>query len=136
MASKNNSKKLAQSPAAQRKPTKTNNVNLDAAKNDVITIVGIGASAGGLQALQAFFDELPNNTGMAYVVITHLHPEYESHLAELLQRHTEMPVRQVNGPIPIEQNHVYVIPPDRSLLIEDGEVATTPFTEPRGQRTP
>jgi two-component system, chemotaxis family, CheB/CheR fusion protein len=135
MASKEK-KKPAQSPAAQRKPGKTNNVNLDAAQNDTTTVVGIGASAGGLQTLQAFFEALPSNTGMAYVVITHLHPEHESHLAELLQTRTDMPVRQVMGPMPVEKDHVYVIPPNRGLVMEDGNVGTAPFTEPRGQRTP
>src|SRR5512134_279149 len=96
MASKSK-RQSPQSPAAQRKTSKTNKVNLHAMQNDEITVVGIGASAGGLKALQAFFETLPDNTGMAYVVITHLHPEHESHLAELLQRHTHMPVRQVDG---------------------------------------
>ena len=137
MASKNHkSKKPVRSPAPQRKSRKASNVNLHAARNDEFTIVGIGASAGGLQALQAFFEELPGDTGMAYVVITHLHPEHESHLAELLQRHTQMPVQQVTSSTPIEKDHVYVIPPDRGLILEDGKVSTAPFTEPRGQRTP
>src|SRR6266540_5966295 len=80
-----NKKQTSPSPAAQRKTQKTNKVNLHAEKNDEITVVGIGASAGGLKALQEFFEALPSSTGMAYVVITHLHPEHESHLAELLQ---------------------------------------------------
>ncbi len=66
-------KQISPSPAAQRKSRKTNKVNLDAKKNDEITVVGIGASAGGLKALQEFFEALPSDTGMAYVVITHLH---------------------------------------------------------------
>lgn len=77
MASKNN-KKPAQSPAAQRKSGSTSNVNRHTANSDGYAVVGIGASAGGLQALQVFFGALPDNTGMAYVVITHLHPEHES----------------------------------------------------------
>src|SRR5215510_5195374 len=60
-----------------------------------LTIVGIGASAGGLNALSSFFDALPLGTDMAFVVVTHLHPEHESHMAELLQRHTRMPTTQV-----------------------------------------
>ena len=98
--------------------------------------MGIGASAGGLQALQAFFEALPSDTGMAYVVITHLHPEYESHLAELLQTRTDMPVKQVTDSMPVEEDHVYVIPPNRGLIMEDGKVDTAEFTEPRGQRAP
>ncbi|HUF00403.1 MAG TPA: chemotaxis protein CheB [Anaerolineales bacterium] len=140
MASKSNTKSTtrqsARSPAAQRKPRKANNVNLHAAKNDEVTVVGIGASAGGLKALEAFFEALPSDTGMAYVVITHLHPEHESHMAELLQRHTQMPVQQVDGLVHVEKDHVYVIPPNRRLVMEDSQIDTTEFKEPRGQRAP
>src|SRR4026209_2427040 len=112
-------KQTAQPPATQRESRKTNKVNLYATQNDEITVVGIGASAGGLKALQEFFEALPGNTGMAYVVITHLHPEHESHLPELLQRHTQMPVSQVTGLVAVEKDHVYVIPPNRRLVMED-----------------
>jgi two-component system, chemotaxis family, CheB/CheR fusion protein len=123
-------------PAAQRKPKKTNKVNLHASQNDEITVVGIGASAGGLRALETFFETLPSDTGLAYVVITHLHPEHESHLAELLQRHTHMPVQQVNGLVHVEKDHVYVIPPNQRLVMEDSQIDTAEFMEPRGQRAP
>jgi two-component system, chemotaxis family, CheB/CheR fusion protein len=138
MASENNkkTKKPAQSPAAHRKTGETNKVNLNPSQNDEITVVGIGASAGGLKALRAFFEALPSKTGMAYVVITHLHPEHESHLAELLQRSTAMPVQQVNGLVPAEKDHVYVIPPDRRLVMQDSHIDTAEFKEPRGQRSP
>src|SRR5215216_5578389 len=129
-------KQIPQSSAPQRKSRKTNKVNLDAAQNDGITVVGIGASAGGLKALQEFFEALPSDTGMAYVVITHLHPEHESHLAELLQRHTHMPVRQVDGLVRVEKDHVYVIPPNRRLMMDDSQIDLTEFKEPRGQRAP
>jgi two-component system CheB/CheR fusion protein len=129
-------KQTSQSPAAQRKSRKTNKVNLHTQPNNEITVVGIGASAGGLKALQEFFEALPSNTGMAYVVITHLHPEHESHLPELLQRHTQMPVRQVTGLIMVEKDHVYVIPPNRRLVMEDSQIDLTEFKEPRGQRAP
>src|SRR5215207_4916344 len=129
-------KQTAPSPAAQRKTRKTNKVNLHASQNDEITVVGIGASAGGLKALEAFFEALPGGTGLAYVVITHLHPEHESHMAELLQRHTQMPVRQVDGLIHVEKDHVYVIPPNRRLVMEDSQIDIAGFDEPRGQRAP
>jgi len=129
-------KRSAQSPASQRKSSRPNNVNLHAAHNDEITVVGIGASAGGLRALQAFFEALPSDTGLAYVVITHLHPEYESHLPELLQTRTHMPVQQVNGLMTVEKDHVYVIPPNRRLVMEDSKIDTSEFSEPRGQRAP
>jgi two-component system, chemotaxis family, CheB/CheR fusion protein len=129
-------KQTPPSPAAHRKPRKTNKVNLHASQNDEITVVGIGASAGGLKALEAFFDSLPGETGLAYVVITHLHPEHESHMAELLQRHTQMPVQQVDGLVHVEKDHVYVIPPNRRLVMEDSQIDIAGFDEPRGQRAP
>src|SRR5215208_6766501 len=129
-------KQTPKSPAAQRKSSKRNKANLYASQNDEITIVGIGASAGGLKALQEFFEALPENTGLAYVVITHLHPQYESHLAELLHRHTPMPVRQVTGLVAVEKDHVYVIPPNRRLVMEDSKIDLSEFSEPRGHRAP
>ena len=98
--------------------------------------MGIGASAGGLKALQSFFDALPADTGMAYVVITHLHPAYESHLPEILQSHTRMPVTQVIRQVDVERDHVYVIPPNRRMVMADSKLDVAEFNEPRGHRTP
>jgi len=98
--------------------------------------VGIGASAGGLKALQLFFQEIPPSTGAAYVVIVHLEPTHNSELAEILARKTQMPVQQVNQKAPLEPNKIFVIPPNRRLLITDHEIATFPFDEPRGRRSP
>ena len=100
------------------------------------TVVGIGASAGGLVALQAFFDALPADTGMAFVVVTHMDPERESMLPELLQKHTAMPVGQVRDRMPVEPNHVYVIPPARRIVITDTHLDTQEFEQPRGRRAP
>ena len=98
--------------------------------------VGIGASAGGLKALQHFFEEIPPDTGAAYVVIVHLEPTHTSELAEILGRKTQMPVQQVNQKAPLEPNKIFVIPPNRRLLITDHEITTLPFDEPRGRRSP
>jgi two-component system CheB/CheR fusion protein len=101
-----------------------------------LAVAGIGASAGGPEALRTFFEALPVETGMAFVVITHLHPEHESHLAELLQKSTRMPVMQVTEKTPVEANHVYVIPPNRRILMTDTQLDTREFDEPHGRRTP
>lgn len=101
-----------------------------------LTVVGIGASAGGLAALQSFFDALPDDTGMVYVVITHMDPERESMLPELLQSHTPMPVHQVQGLTPVEPENVYVIPPAQRILFTDTHLDLEEFEEPHGQRTP
>ena len=98
--------------------------------------VGIGASAGGVQALQAFFDALPQDTGAAFVVVVHLDPQSRSDLPAILAKRTHMPVTQVGIPEQLRPNHVYVIPPDRRLRISDHEISAAEFDEPRGQRAP
>ncbi len=129
-------KQTPPSSAPQRKSRKNNKVNLRPSETNELAVVGIGASAGGLKALQAFFEALPDDTNMAFVVITHLHPEHESHLAEILQNSTRMPVTQVSGLVSVEKDHVYVIPPNRRLVMEDSQIDLSEFKEPRGQRTP
>jgi two-component system CheB/CheR fusion protein len=96
-------------------------------------IVGIGASAGGLDALLRLFENMPATNGMAFVVVLHLSPKHESNIASLLQQNTRMPVRQVNEPVVIEENHIYVIPPSQSLLMRDGKLFVEPMVRPRGR---
>jgi two-component system, chemotaxis family, CheB/CheR fusion protein len=98
-------------------------------------IVSIGASAGGVQALQILFDALPDGTGASFVVIVHLDPQTHSDLASILASRTGMPVVQVMAREEIKPNHVYVIPPDRQLEIADHEISAVEFQRPRGQRT-
>ena len=81
-------------------------------------IVGIGGSAGGLNAYTALLDALPSQTGMAFVIVAHMLPTAHSQLAEILSRHTIMPVLVPSTGMPIRANRVYVIPPDADLLIE------------------
>ena len=100
-------------------------------------IVGIGSSAGGVKALQAFFDALPAEARkVAYVVVMHLDPTHQSELSTILAARTSMPVVQVDRRMPLEPGHVYVIAPDRRLQIDDQEIASVAFDEPRGQRAP
>jgi two-component system, chemotaxis family, CheB/CheR fusion protein len=101
-----------------------------------VQLVGIGASAGGVRALGDFFRALPDRPGMAFVVVMHLSPEHESQLAEMLQRDSRMPVRQVQGRTRLEVDHVYVIPPNRSLELADGHLELSEFSEARGRRSP
>ena len=82
-------------------------------------IVGVGGSAGALNAYKAFLDALSLNTDMAFVIISHMNPTAYSQLALILSRHTEMPVIVATMKMPIRRNHVYVIPPDADLLIEN-----------------
>jgi len=83
-------------------------------------VVGIGASAGGLNAYKAFFDALPSNTGMAFVVVSHIHPAAHSELAEILSRHTKMTVLLATSEMRVRANQVYVIPGNADLLLENG----------------
>ncbi|MGH7506533.1 MAG: chemotaxis protein CheB [Longimicrobiales bacterium] len=99
-------------------------------------VVGIGASAGGLRALQSFFDQVPDGTGMAFVVIVHLDPDHESQMADLLRGHTTMPVSQVTQPVKVEPDHVYVIPPDRDLSMVDGHLGLSDRKLSRQRRAP
>src|SRR5258707_14602741 len=80
-------------------------------------IVGIGASAGGLEAFTKLLQKLPADTGMALVLIQHLDPKHESILTALLSRSTRMPVREVSNRMPVEPNHVYVIPRNTNMQI-------------------
>lgn len=82
-------------------------------------MVGIGGSAGGLVAYRAFLDAMPPDTGMAIIIVSHLLPNANSQLAELLARRTKMAVQVALTGMPIRANHVYVTPPDADLLIEN-----------------
>src|ERR1700692_2681559 len=81
-------------------------------------IVGIGGSAGALNAYKALLDALPSNTGMAFVIVSHIHPTADSHLAQILSSHTKMRVMAASAAMAIRANQVYVIPPNTNLLIE------------------
>src|SRR4051812_31096993 len=99
-------------------------------------VVGIGASAGGVQTLQRFFQSLPDTPGAAFVVVIHLDPQRPSEMANILSLRTSMPVTAVGTPQRMLANHVYVISPDRRLHITDHEIAASEFDEPRGHRAP
>jgi CRP/FNR family cyclic AMP-dependent transcriptional regulator len=81
-------------------------------------IIGIGGSAGALNAYKALLDALPSNTGMAFVIVSQIHPTANSQLAHILSGHTKMPVMVAAAAKPIRANHVYVVPPNADLLIE------------------
>jgi two-component system CheB/CheR fusion protein len=99
-------------------------------------VVGIGASAGGIQALSQFFEKVPANSGMAYVVILHLSPDHDSRLAQVLQTVCVLPVTQVRKEVHVEPDHVYVIPPDQHLTMWDGYIEVSPNTSLEERRAP
>lgn len=96
-----------------------NGKKLDRRKaNNNLFVVGIGASAGGLSALEKLFDYLPSDSGAAFVVIQHLSPDFKSLMKELLQRHTDMEVHRVTKGMELQPNSVYLIPPGKNLFLE------------------
>ncbi|MCX6142290.1 MAG: PAS domain-containing protein, partial [Ignavibacteriales bacterium] len=99
-------------------------------------IVGIGASAGGLEALELFLKNVPEDSGMAFIIVQHLDPTQKGILVELLQRGTTMRVAQVKDRMRVEANCVYVIPPNKNLSILHGVLHLLDYLEPRGLRLP
>jgi two-component system CheB/CheR fusion protein len=88
-------------------------------------VAGIGASAGGLDAFKEFFAAMPPDSGIAFVLVPHLDPSHESLMVELLARHTTMPVVEAANDMPVEANHVYVIPPNKYMTIHGGILRLT-----------
>ena len=97
-------------------------------------MVGLGGSAGSIAALQAFFAATPADSGMTFVVVMHLSAEHESALAQIIQRTTSMPVQQVNDTVRTEANHVYVIPPGKTLSSANGHLTCADLSPERGRR--
>src|SRR5687767_10399443 len=95
------------------------------AQNPCSVVVGIGTSAGGLDALREFFAAMPTDSGAAFVVIQHLDPSHASHMAEILARSTAMNVVQAQDGMPLEADSVYTIPPDKFLKIQKGRLHLT-----------
>ncbi len=101
-----------------------------------LPIVGIGASAGGLETFSQLLQELPPHTGMAYVLIQHLDPKHESMLTNLLTKTTAMPVVEATDGLAVEADHVYVIPPNTNLGILHGTLHLMPRGDPHKQHLP
>ncbi|NTV99909.1 MAG: hypothetical protein HGA19_01225, partial [Oscillochloris sp.] len=99
-------------------------------------VIGIGASAGGLQAFTEFVQHMPANSGFAFVLIQHLDPQQPSLLPDLLASHTSMSVQPAIDQISVEPNHIYLIPPNTALTINQGVLQLEPPTEAHGQRLP
>ena len=116
------------SPVTTHGDTGTRN---DSRASGSFPIVGIGASAGGLEAFSALLKRLPPDTGMGFVLVQHLDPEHESALPQLLGRATSLPVHEVTNNLRVEPNHVYVIPPNTNLSITAGVLTLGPRPKTR-----
>ncbi len=109
-----------------------------ASPSDVFPIIGIGASAGGLSAFEAFFSGIPTNAepGMAFVLVQHLAPDHKSILTELIRRYTRMEVFEVEDGMTVKVNCAYIIPPNRDMAYINGTLQLLEPTAPRGRRLP
>jgi two-component system, chemotaxis family, CheB/CheR fusion protein len=99
-------------------------------------IVGIGASAGGLESLERLFAEMPADTGMAFVVVQHLSPDFRSLMDELIARHSEMPVQLAENGTPVEANHIYLMPPRKEMIIRERRLILTDKDPTQGLSLP
>lgn len=111
-------------------------MNNDEAVNTATHFVGIGASAGGLEAIEAFFKSMPSDSGCAFIVVQHLSPDYKSLMAELLSKRTQMPVKRAEEGMLVEANHVYLIPPNHDLRIFSGRLTLEEQTRDGGINLP
>ena len=93
---------------------------------NLFPVVGIGASAGGLDAFKKLITAIPENSGMAYILVQHLHPSHESALSEILQRFTRIPVTEITDNVHVEPGHIYVIPSNKTLVASDGILKLSP----------
>ncbi len=117
-------------PAGNSKPAPASSASLS------FPVVGIGASAGGLEALEQFLTHVPAGSGMAFVIVQHLDPSRKGALPQLLQRLTPMPVQQAEDRMRVQPDHVYVIPPNKDLAMRDGILHLSAPEVPRGLRLP
>ena len=101
-------------------------------QNELFPIVGMGASAGGLEAFRELLSHLPTDTGMAFVLVQHLSPHQKSLLTEILSRATPMPVVEVSDGMIVQPNHVYVIPPNAMMTINQGVLQLSPRSKTHG----
>ena len=100
---------------------------------NLFPVVGIGASAGGLESFKKLIAAIPADSGMAYILVQHLHPEYESTLSEILQRHAKIPVVEIIDNVHVDPNNIYVIPSNKTLVATVGvlQLSQRPSKEKR-----
>lgn len=118
---------------ADNKEELKGSINRDLSK---FLYVGIGASAGGLDALQRFLSNIPENSGMAFIIVQHMDPTHKSGLVNILSRYTPMEVQEVVDGVQVLPDHVYIIHPNRDMGILNGKLQLIEPIEPHGLRLP
>ncbi|MBP7146875.1 MAG: PAS domain-containing protein [Acidobacteria bacterium] len=126
----------SRAPATPRRSAAAVDAELATQTTPAFPVVGLGASAGGLEALEKFLRSVPEGSGIAFVVVQHLDPTQRGMLVELLQRATAMPVAQVVNQQRVEPDHVYVIPPNKDISLLHGRLHLLPQVSPRGLNLP
>ncbi|MEI6639747.1 MAG: chemotaxis protein CheB, partial [Chlorobium sp.] len=111
---------MKREPSGARKTKKPEGTDALHAAGHSFPIVGIGASAGGLEALETFLKNVPVGCGVAFVIVQHLDPTHKDMMVELLQRVTTIPIVQVSDRLKIQKDHVYVIPPNKDMSLLHG----------------
>src|SRR5437588_3727530 len=119
------SKKTSRKAARESQPASKTNAKRFS-DNHLFPVVGVGASAGGLEAFRDLLKHLPTDTGMALVLVQHLDPKHESMLAELLSRSTKMAVSEVRDGMTVVPNHIFVIPRNRDMTIRGSVLRLSP----------
>ncbi|HYB20295.1 MAG TPA: chemotaxis protein CheB, partial [Thermodesulfobacteriota bacterium] len=124
-------------PAVKLKPrTPTETPNLQKTEDKSFPIVGMGASAGGLEAFEQFFKQMPSESGLAFVLIPHLDPGHSSMMVDLMKRVTRMQVLEARDDMRVEPDHVYVIPPNKDMAMSNAKLQLTQPERTRGVRMP
>ncbi|MBI2852494.1 MAG: chemotaxis protein CheB [Chloroflexi bacterium] len=131
---KKRSKRNGQNIAREKSPATAEMATVSPGK--VFPIVGIGASAGGLEAIEQFFKKMPPDSGMAFVIVQHLDPARHSSMPEIMSRLTKMPVRMAADGMKVEPNSIYLIPPDKNMGTQDDALYLEEIKESRGLRLP
>ncbi len=122
--------------SSRKKSTPAVDKTTKSADTATFPVVGIGASAGGLEAFEEFFCNMPPDSGLSFVLVPHLDPEHASLLCEILQRNTTMPVVEAMDQMAVKPDHVYIIPPNREMSIFHGALQLSTPEMPHGQRMP
>ncbi|MGD9201161.1 MAG: chemotaxis protein CheB, partial [Chitinispirillia bacterium] len=105
-------------------------------RNEIFPIVGVGASAGGLESFKRLLIAMPENPGIAFILIQHLDPAHQSYMDELLSRYTKMKVVQIDKNLKVKPNCIYIIAPNSEIVFNNGELILTETKKQRGWRTP
>ncbi len=136
MTARKPAKKQRNAGSKPRRTQPARNARPDTKSSAPPLIVGIGASAGGLEAFKTFFAHMPADSGMAFVLVQHLDPHHKSMLVELLRQHTAMPIVEAERRMRVAANRVFVIPPNATLTIKDGTLRVTTPAPAREHRRP